>query len=175
MLQTHKSIIPLLLASVAAATGALNQPHFPVLQGRNLERVDVAIPQELPGQLKLIVFGFEREHQRAINTWIPRCEALESQVQGFRFFEVPFLAGRYRLFRSWIDGGMRRGISDPAARKRTITVYGGRSAAMNQLGVKDLGMIHLFLIAPTGEILWKSEGPWSPQKEESLRTVLGSS
>ena len=145
---------------------------FPDLEGTNLEKRDIALPAALPGKANLIIFGFVRDHQEDINTWIPRCEELEREVAGFRFFEVPFLAGRYRLIRFWIDGGMRRGIPDRAARERTITVYGGRSAAMRQLGITDLGKIYAFLIRPSGEVLWRSEGRWSRDKDTTLRAAL---
>jgi len=160
------------LVVAAARTETPDAASFPTLGGTNLEKQDIALPTELPGKANLIIFGFVQDHQEDINTWIPRCEELEREVAGFRFFEVPFLAGQYRLIRFWIDGGMRRGIPDRAARERTITVYGGRSAAMRQLGITDLGKIYAFLIRPSGEVLWRSEGRWSQEKDTALRAAL---
>lgn len=172
MRRLHMYSLLLLLAAAMASSATLEQTTFPKLQGRNLEQRDMVVPDGLPGRAKLVIFGFVRDHQKDIDTWIPPCEELEGEVEGFRFFEVPFLAGRYRLVRSWIDGGMRRGIPDPEARKRTITVYGGRSEAMEQLGVTDLSGIYLFLVGPEGEILWRSQGRWSEEKQNSLRAAL---
>lgn len=164
-------LIPLLATAASPTVSGVGRV-FPNLQGQNLERRDVLIPRELAGQANLIIFGFVRDHQQDIDTWIPHCDALERELQGFRFYEIPFIAGQYRLMRFWIDGGMRRGIPDRSARERTITVYGGRSAAMQQLGVSDLTKIYAFLVKPNGEILWQTEGRWSKQKDSSLRAAL---
>lgn len=170
----HLVLITLVCVLAAVAPSASNPegPVFPELDGRNLQRHEVQLPQGFAGQANLVLFGFVRDHQDDIDTWIPQCERLEQEVEGFRFYEVPFLAGRYRLIRFWIDGGMRDGIPDQQARERTITVYGGRKAALKQLGVTDVRSIRAFLVTPSGEVLWRSEGRWSPEKDHALRNAL---
>lgn len=147
-------------------------PMFPTLQGRDLERKEVILPNDLEGRRNLVLFGFVRAHQEAIDTWIPKCLALQDEVDGLRCYEVPFISGFYQPVRGFIDNGMRRGIPDPAARRRTITVYGGRKKALRQLGISDTDTIWAVLVDAEGKVVWRRSGSWSVEKEQELREAL---
>jgi len=68
-----------------------------------------------------------RPHRPFLNT-------LSKGQAALRVYELPTLGRRYRLMRSFIDGGMRRGIPDAPVRSATITLYIDEGAVPNGAG-----------------------------------------
>ncbi|CDJ51025.1 hypothetical protein, conserved [Eimeria brunetti] len=92
--------------------------RFPTLICRNLLGRTVKVPQDLQGQLNVLVVGFKASHYDDMNSWIPFASKLEkeivnkhkldaSQVQSYR------LVVRHRagvLLRWWTDERLRFAI-----------------------------------------------------------------
>jgi hypothetical protein len=77
--------------------------RFPELQATSLD----GRRWRLPGDLErptLLILAFERHQQAEVDDWI---EELLAAGCPYPIFEVPTIGTRYRLFRAFIDGGMR--------------------------------------------------------------------
>ena len=61
--------------------------------------------------------------------------------------------------RSFIDGGMRSGIPELAARERTITVYTDTAAFRDSLEIASSDTIQAYLVRRDGTVLWQHRGP----------------
>ncbi len=53
-----------------------------------------------------------------------------------------------------------------------MTLHIDKQPFKKTLGIGDEGKIHLFLVNEDGEIVWRSEGTWSPEKEADLLDQL---
>jgi hypothetical protein len=169
----HVIVFLLGMTTFMVAASELKQ-RFASLRGKNLEGEEYLLPSGLEGTRNLVVVAFQREQQADVDTWLPLAERLATESSEFRFYEVPLLANSYRIFRGFIDGGMRSGIPDIEARRRTITVYTDKSKAMRDLEIAYDGSIHTFLLGKNGKIIWRAEGRWSQEKEAGLITALES-
>ena len=67
---------------------------------------------------------------------------------------------------------MRRGIPDPKARARTITLYIDKAPFLKALGIPDEKRVCCFLVDRTGRVLWRTEGVFEESKGLSLRDAL---
>ncbi len=76
------------------------------------------------------------------------------------------------LYRMSLDFGMKMGIPDRTAREATITLYLDKEKYRQALGIPDEETIVPMLITRTGEILWRSEGPLTVEKGDSLVDVI---
>ncbi len=147
---------------------------FPSVSASNLDGRSFDLPQDLEGELNLVIVVFRREHQGLIDGWVPHLNSLVGEEKGLAFYELPVIHSSYSMFRRWIDGGMRAGISDEGARKRTITLYVDKRALKRRLEIPDEDAIYLFLIDRNGRVAWRWEGGFTEQKLVSLEEALKS-
>ena len=141
---------------------------FPRTAGRNLEGWKFTLPFDLEGKRNVVVIAFKREQQADVDTWMPFLGKVSAAHPELRVYEIPTLARGYRLMQSFIDGGMRRGIPDPAVRAATITLYIDKAPFKRALRISDEDRIHVLLVDRDGRVHWRAEGPFDPAAAEQL-------
>ncbi|MBD3367154.1 MAG: hypothetical protein GF405_03125 [Candidatus Eisenbacteria bacterium] len=141
---------------------------FPDVGGRNLEGREFQLPGDLEGELNLLMIAFQRQHQSLVDSWMPAAAAWAASHPRLHYYELPTISSGYRLFRGFIDGGMRGGIADVEARERTITLYLDKDAFRSALGLADEETIYVLLVDPGGTVFELVEGPYSEEKALSL-------
>ena len=97
---------------------------FPKLSARNLEGLDVTIPDTFEGDRNIVLVAFDRHHQELVDSWIPWLEEHAAADPGLRFYELPTIGRIWAPVRNFIDGGMAAAIREPVVLRRTLTVYG---------------------------------------------------
>ena len=147
--------------------------RFPRVTGDNLNGKTYSLPGDLEGEKNLVIVAFHRSQQSDVDTWLPAAGELEERVDGFRYYEIPTIGKGYKVMRSWIDGGMRRGIPDVAQRGRTITLYIDKAPFKAELGIERENQIVAMLVNQGGEILWRAEGRRTADKMAGLEKALG--
>ena len=176
MKKIYLSLITILLTSCMIGSGEnssvkANADKFPLLSGINLEGKKFNLPQDFEGEFKLVAIGFEREHQEAINTWIKVADEVIQNNPKINFYEVPLIYELGGFSRAWVNNGMRLGIQDKIARKRTITVYTNRDKFFEIMNMKG-DKIYVLLLDKNGKILWREEGLANQKNIESLQKIL---
>lgn len=145
---------------------------FPRVQGANLERESFTLPDDFEGEINLALIAFTREQQADIDTWIPAARELARSHPGFRYYELPTISRGVPLARWWLDGAMRAGIPDHAARAATITLYLDKRAFREALELPSEKTIYALLVDRMGRILWRAEGAWTDEKGRALQQVV---
>jgi hypothetical protein len=165
-----------IVTAVSAAGPASDQDdsagRFPQLKASNLEKRSMNLPEDFEGSRNLLLVAFQREQQAQVDTWLREMNRFEKIDPGFRYYELPTIQKPNRLLRWIIDSGMRRGIPDPKARARTITLYVDKAPFLKALGITDETRIYCFLVDRTGRVLWRTDGVFDESKALSLRDVL---
>jgi len=146
--------------------------RFPQLQASNLEKRLMNLPGDFEGSRNLLLVAFQREQQSQVDTWLREMKRFEEVDPSFRYYELPTIQSPNRLLRWIIDTGMRRGIPDPKARARTITLYIDKAPFLKALGITDEKRIYCFLVDRTGRVLWRTDGVFEESKGLSLRDAL---
>jgi len=146
--------------------------RFPQLQASNLEKRLMNLPGDFEGSRNLLLVAFQREQQSQVDTWLREMRRFEEVDPSFRYYELPTIQSPNRLLRWIIDTGMRRGIPDPKARARTITLYIDKAPFLKALGITDEKRIYCFLVDRTGRVLWRTDGVFEESKGLSLRDAL---
>ncbi len=147
---------------------------FPDVVGIDLEGRERNLPETFDSRHNLVAIGFEREHQDAIDTWIARLDELRETDPDLAFFEVPVIEKLSMPMRLWVNNGMRSGIPDEAARKRTITVYTDKPTFRAPLGIADETAIHTLLLNDKGRVLGHWRGPADEDGLAELTAMLAS-
>lgn len=147
--------------------------NFPVVNGSNLLGTDTIIPTNLAGELNVVIIAFQRWHQDLVDSWVPFLDQMSERNPEIDYYELPTIRRMNWLYRTMLDGGMKAGIPNPETRRRTITLYLEKKSFREDLGIPDESDIHLFLVRPSGEILWRDRGGFSEDKKKKLLEVLG--
>jgi hypothetical protein len=129
--------------------------RFPSATGANLQRKKMTLPADFGGEQNIILVAFEQWQQKTVNTWLPFVEQ-----------RMNFLA------RTFINEGMRAGIPDAKARDRTITLYLDKQSFRQALGLRHERDIYILIVDRKGNISWRAEGAFTPEKGEALTRAI---
>lgn len=143
------------------------------LSGRALDGRVYGLPRDLPKPHNLLVVAFRREQQAVVDRWLPWLIRLEQRRPDVGVFEVPVLPSKYGPVRWFIDGGMTRGIPDPAARARTVVVYTDVQRVVENLGLAGTHRIAVVAVERSGRIVGCEVGGFDREKAERLAMALG--
>jgi hypothetical protein len=146
--------------------------RFPIVTGANLLRRKVTLPADLEGELNILLIAFQRWQQSVIDTWVQFAMQLEETTEGVSYYELPVIQRMNVLARTFINEGMRAGIPDQVARERTITLYVDKVAFRQALELPSEEDIYVLLVDREGNVIWKEEGTFSPEKGEELAEEL---
>ena len=142
--------------------------QFPAVTGSNLQRKKLTLPQDFQGELNLVMIAFQQWQQTQVDTWIPFARQLEETYSGVRYYELPTIQRLNALARTFVNEGMRAGIPNPVARERTITLYLDKNAFRQALQLPHEDDIYVLLLDRQGQVLWRAEGAFTPEKGEAL-------
>jgi hypothetical protein len=142
---------------------------FPTLTADDLNGRSLSIPADLPGTPTIVFIAYKREQQPNINAGVEKLELHETG--GPAWVELPVAGLGAVLFRSFVDNGMRSGITSPEMRARTITIYSRRSAFNRALGIPGRGEIYVALVDPDGTVHALIAGDVTEAKVEQLRAA----
>ena len=131
--------------------------YFPKITGIDLNGQEQEIPTVFKNKFNLVILAFKREQQAEVDTWIKAIEPIIKENPNLNLYEIPLIYQLSAFGRMWVNNGMRFGISDKAARKRTITVYTDREEFFRITRMQE-DKIYALLIDDGGKILWRAEG-----------------
>lgn len=137
---------------------------FPSLTANNLAGEEVDLPTAFTADKNLVIVAFAHKQQADVDTWIKALPEINQQLPNVNFYEVPVISEGSALFRFTVNNGMRSGVTDPVARKRTITVFTDRDAFTNRLGIKNISNIYALIVDKNGVVLNQQEGTYSKEK-----------
>ncbi len=148
-------------------------PYFPTIQSENLNKETITLPDDLRGNPALLLIAYRQDQQENINTWLGHIGTIEEQIPGVRILELPTISSRnWGWMAGFIDGGMRKGIPDPAARARTVTLYTDVGLFNQALMIDDTNTIHAVLLDRDSRVVARVDGDYSDEKLNTLINAL---
>ncbi|MEO8623614.1 MAG: hypothetical protein ABI625_21225 [bacterium] len=156
----------------AAPSVADSLTRFPAVSGDNLNGKRFDLPRDFEGALNLVVVAFQRQQQHDVDGWMPFLKTLAKDRNGVRIYELPTLGRRYRLMRSFIDGGMRGGIPDTAVRAATITLYIDKTPFRRALGLGEENRIYILAVDREGRVHARAAGLFTPESGAAFQLAV---
>ena len=160
------------LAGLKRKLGPARTDQLGPMTGRALDGRAYDLPADLAKPYSILVVAFRREQQTLVDGWLPWLMRLEQRRADVAAYEVPVLSSIYSPARRFIDGGMARGVSDPAARARTITIYTDVAEVVESLGLSGTDTIGVLVLKRGGLIVARQLGGFDQQKAQRLATAL---
>jgi hypothetical protein len=146
--------------------------HFPNVSGSSLDGKRFNLPADLKGKMNIVIIAFRREQTDIIEQWATPLKEIMRADPSLEVYELPTLGRGYSPFRWWIDGGMRAGIVDEEARRRTITIYTNKRNFKVQLGIPNEETIYIFLVGKDGRIITRVQGDFTEEKHRQLQNAI---
>jgi hypothetical protein len=176
-----KKIIPflLLLALQSCMIGAGQNSkiqankngYFPKITGIDLDGKKQELPAIFKNKFNLVIVAFKREQQAQVDIWVKAIEPILKENSNLSFYEIPLIYELSTFSRMWVNNGMRFGIRDKVARKRTITVYTNKEEFFRITKMQE-DKIYALLIDDSGKILWKAEGSANKTNVAALKNII---
>jgi len=145
---------------------------FPTVNGTNLLRQKMTLPQDFQGKFNLVFIPFERWHQTEVDSWSALAEELEEKYQGLVYYELPTLQNGGSIYKIFLNEGMRAGIPNPKTRERTITLYLNKAKFRAALEMRDEDHIYVLVVDRQGQEFFRARGPYSRAGEAALHQSL---
>ena len=146
--------------------------HFPNASGSSLDGKRFNLPRDLKGKVNIVIITFRRKQTDIIEQWATPLKEIMRADPSLEVYELPTLSRGYSPFRWWIDGGMRAGIVDEEARRRTITIYTNKRNFKVQLGIPNEETIYIFLVGKDGRIITRVQGDFTEEKHRQLQNAI---
>ena len=146
---------------------------FPTVNGSNLLRKKLTLPQDFQGDFNLLFIPFQQWQQVEVDSWMALAKDLEEHHDSFVYYELPIIQSRNSFYKMFINEGMRAGIPNPKTRERTITLYLDKADFRAALNMTDEDHIYVLVIDCQGNEFFRTRGPYSPEGEAALRQILG--
>lgn len=159
-------------AASVTATDSVTTVRFPTVAGRNLEGTRFQLPADLGAPLSVILIAFKREQQADVDSWMPRLGGIAARDSGVRVYELPTLNRGYSFMRSFIDGGMARGIPSRATREATITLYIDKGPFKRALDIRNEDQIVVLLVDRAGRVHWRTDGSYRSAAADELELAI---
>jgi hypothetical protein len=159
-------------ANVSNPANASNEVWFPEVGARDLEGLDVRLPEAFGGDRNVVIIAFQRQHQALVDSWVPWLEQRAASDPGLRFYELPTIGRMWAPVRRFIDGGMAAAIRVPEILRRTLTVYGDVSRLTRPLRIDDRSTIVIVLTDRSGRVTWTGSGGFDESAADDLERAL---
>lgn len=132
--------------------------RLPRLEAQALDGRPLVLPDSAAGRIALVGFGYKRESQDDLNSWLVPFQKEYPSSKGFRAYEVPMMGPRIPgLLRGVINRAMRNAIAQES-RRSVAPFYGDIDAYSKRLGVTDRSRVQMFLLDGSGVVRWHASG-----------------
>jgi hypothetical protein len=142
--------------------------RFPQVTGSNLLRQKVTLPDDLQGDLNILLMALHQWQQAWVDSWIPFARQIEQSFPGVQFYELPVIYKMNFFSQTFLNEGMRAGIPNPTTRQKTITLYIDKKAFRQALDIPDEDTIWVLVLDRQGNVLWRIDGAYSQEKGDAL-------
>ena len=145
---------------------------FPKVEATSLAKAHFQIPKDFAGELNLVILSFAREQQQDVDSWLPAAQQLESQHPKLRYYELPTTTRENLLYRWWLSSSLRSNNTDVALQSRTLPLYVNKREFRRALKIRNEKQIVTLLVDRSGRILWRADGEFTADKNQSLTEAL---
>ena len=154
MFKLITSVFAFVLLSACSAqypNQQLEGEQFPSISGESLDQSMVTIPSDFKADKTLLLIGYKQDSQFDIDRWLI---GLDMAGVTLPTYELPTIAGMApRMFSTFIDNGMRKGIPKELW-GGVITIYKDGETVQKFTGNQNPNNTRVILIDNTGEILY---------------------
>ena len=143
--------------------------QFPTISGESLDEEQVVIPNDFNDKYSLLLIGYKQDSQFDIDRWLI---GLDMKGVSVPTYELPTIQGMVpRMFSTFIDNGMRKGIPKELW-GGVITIYKDGDTVQKFTGNTNPNNCRVVLINRVGKIMYFYDDGFSVSALNRLKALL---
>ena len=151
------------------ATGASAQTLAPI-SAQTLSGREVSVPDQMPAQRSILVFGFKQSHTKEFDAWRGPLAQL-AKKEGVDWVELPFVdVGK--ILKAVIRAAMNATMSDDLTREHFAPVWDSPEATKVALGIESDEQVVVVVCDETGTVLARVDGDPTAEAIATLTAAL---
>ena len=124
---------------------------FPSVSGESLEKEEIKMPEYFKDSKVILLLGYKQDSQFDIDRWLI---GLDQTNTTLKTYEIPTIQGLFpRMFSTFIDEGMRRGIPKELW-GGVITVYSDGAELQEFTGNENPNNARVLLLDEDGKVIY---------------------
>lgn len=158
----------LIVLLLPLGVSAQREARFPKVAGANLENRRFTLPNDLQGDLNIVLLELQPTRREDLAGWLPAVREMCAATPGMRYYDVPVLL-KTQNQTDESDGRDRyRESSERSAWEYTIPVALDLQSFKNSLGIVGEEALQILLIDRQGGIVWRDAGKITSEKTQAL-------
>jgi len=127
------------------------EEFFPSVSAKDLNDRDITVPDDLKGDLRLLLIGYVQDAQFDIDRWLIGLDMTNTNIAAY---ELPTISGMFpRMFKDAINNGMRAGIPKQLW-GGVITIYDGAEKVKQLTGTQNPNNARVIILNQLGNIIY---------------------
>ncbi len=173
-LRSYAALISLGLSLLSIAAYAQDSTTtFPRIQGETFAGRKVQLPDDVKGQVAVLIFGFTKASSKPTGAWAKKISAEFRARSNFELYQLPVLEEVPRLIRGMVISGIKKGVPE-SERDHFVPVLqdeAGLKKAVNYSAPDDA---YLVILSREGKVVQQMHGPVQDSDYPRLRQELES-
>jgi hypothetical protein len=161
-----------LLAASPSPSPAPAKLFFPRIEARSLSGDDFVLPRDFAGKPTLVIVTFKKDQTDQAKSWSAVVCDFERKYDRLRGYDIALIDPHARLFRGFIENGMRSAITDTAVRAIFLTALVDARGFREALGLEGTDAAVELLVRSDGAVLWHALGGRTDEAVQHLRDAL---
>ncbi len=142
---------------------------FPNVSGESLEQKEIQMPEYFKGNQTVLLIGYKQDSQFDIDRWLIGLDMTETKV---KVFELPTIQGMLpRMFSTFIDNGMRKGIPKELW-GGVITIYADGDMIQEFTGNENPNNTRVILLNEEGKVIYFYDRGFGVPALNDLRKII---
>ncbi|MBM3321859.1 hypothetical protein FJY69_00020 [candidate division WOR-3 bacterium] len=167
------STVSVAVAFACASVPPLGEP-LPRLEATAFDGRTIVLPDSAAGYVTLVGFGYSRESQDDLSSWVLPFAKEHKPADGFHAYEIPMMGRNIPgLLRGIVNRAMRNTIPKEM-RPWFAPHYGDIDDYSRRLRITDRSRVQIFLLDHSGVIRWHAAGRADSAGRDRLRQALAS-
>ncbi len=149
---------------------------FPTLEGENLIHGEILLPDDVSGTHTLVGLAFSKKSEKQLNSWFTPvynqlikepAPGLFSFAYDVNVYFVPMLTGAKRPAYQQVMRKVEKDV-DKTLHPHVLFYKGTLNEYKESLNVKDKDIPYLYLLDPSGKIIYASSGSYTQEKLQKV-------
>jgi hypothetical protein len=176
---SRKLFIAMALMTGVMGSAQTQSERIPATHGTSFAGTQVALPDDLPGRVGVLVLGFSKNSGDVCKGWGERLEQSYQSSREVMFYQIPVLESVPKLIRGMVLKSMRSGVPE-AMQPHFMPTFSDEAEWKKIVRYADADDAYVLVVDGDGIVRWQTSGKVTDagfgalkEQVEALRTKSG--
>lgn len=172
-LRSYAAVFCLSFSFVRIAVHAQTSTALPRIQGETFAGRKVQLPDDVRGEVAVLIFGFTKASSKPTGAWAKKISADFGERRGLELYQLPVLEDVPRLIRGMVISGIKKGVPE-SERDHFVPVLQDEAALKRAVNYSAPDDAYLVILDREGKVVQQMREPVQDSDYPRLRQELES-